>query len=136
MSFAEIETRVHEAIEQLRHKDPDLMEYDDLEHRLPERAISHRFAMYLEPPLVEGCKIDCDYNKFEQGGVKRPQNEPDDRFAPDIIMHHRKIVHITYLQSSSKQFEMKRELQSRRDEVQKDERSLIELTKPGRYAYT
>jgi len=134
MSFGEIEMKVKDAIDKFWREDSDLMQYEDRSHRLPERAISHRFAMYLEPPLA-GCKIDCDYNKFEQG-IKRPDNEPEKWFAPDIVMHKRKDASLNLLAMELKAVRDDAELRARGDEVQKDNRSLIELTKLGKFAYT
>lgn len=62
-----------------------------------ERAIAHRFAVYLESSF-EGKDVDCEYNRY--GGELGPQQLPGiekckegkemDWIIPDIIIHARK----------------------------------------------
>lgn len=84
----DLAVRVIEAIELLLTRDRYLFV-----HRVGERAISHRLAIYLETQFP-GWDVDCEYDR--DGGARKmipdgSGNDHDEGSAvlPDIIVHHR-----------------------------------------------
>lgn len=85
---AEIAERVIVAVEQLLERDRYLFV-----HRVGERAISHRLAIYVEAQFP-GWDVDCEYDRDGAARKMIPDgtgNDDDEGSAvlPDIIVHHR-----------------------------------------------
>jgi hypothetical protein len=84
----ELAIKVFEAVELLLARDRYLFV-----HRVGERAISHRLAIYLEAQFP-GWDVDCEYDRDGEARKKIPDgsgNDHDEGSAvlPDIIVHHR-----------------------------------------------
>lgn len=85
---AEIAERVIVAVEQLLERDRYLFV-----HRVGERAISHRLAIYLEAQF-SGWDVDCEYDRDGAARKMIPDGTGDDddegsAVLPDIIVHYR-----------------------------------------------
>jgi hypothetical protein len=84
----EMADKVIEAVERLLARDLYLFV-----HRVGERAISHRLAIYVEAQFPEW-DVDCEYDRDGEARKMIPDgsgNEDDEGSAvlPDIIVHHR-----------------------------------------------
>lgn len=85
----ELKKKVNLALDLFYENDSQL-----IEDKVQERAITHRFALYLEQ-LFKGYDIDCEYDKHgkltkELEGISECSLERmTDRILPDILIHKR-----------------------------------------------
>ena len=80
--------KVIAAVERLLHRDRYLFA-----HRVGERSISHRLAIYVEE-LFEGWDVDCEYDRDGETRKAIPDgsgndNDEGSKVLPDIIVHRR-----------------------------------------------
>jgi hypothetical protein len=68
-----------------------------LDKGLGERALTHRFAVYLENRFA-GWEVDCEYNRLGERRLRLPKGSivsTDDDSGksvyPDIVVHHRAV---------------------------------------------
>jgi hypothetical protein len=72
------------------------LDFKLIELNVQERAISHKFACYLQE-LFKNYDVDCEYDKHEEYTKKLDnisecsEEKKTNRILPDIIVHKRKI---------------------------------------------
>jgi len=84
----DVANKVIAAVETLLHEDRYLFE-----HRVGERSISHRLAIYVEELFGEW-DVDCEYDRDGETRKVIPDGSGNDddegsMVLPDIIVHHR-----------------------------------------------
>ena len=92
MKPGEFLTNMEIAIAETYRNDRDLIGL-----RVNERALAHRFALYMEP-LFKGWNIDCEYNRYgDELGPKTlsgiegcERRKETDWIVPDILIHKRR----------------------------------------------
>lgn len=102
LSFEQVEMMVNNAIQRLEEQDLYLFE-----NNASERAIAHRFAVYLEDEFLDW-NVDCEYNllqpdeqdrirfkhaslikRRQEGHIVELAEEESVSVYPDIIIHRR-----------------------------------------------
>jgi hypothetical protein len=132
MEFAEVERKLKAAIECFRSNDMDLMDFDNLKLRLPERPISHRLGFYMQV-LFSNYNVDCEYNKHLEG-VKEADGNP---VIPDVVVHKRKVDDSNLLAVEVKARRNQEEADRDQEEIGEDYEQLKKYTRQnGDLKYT
>jgi len=92
MERAEIQKRLHDAVQELAKNDRHLLEHD-----LSERCIASRYAMYLQKAFPE-LSVDVEYNRagaspkrlgLPEECANYRNNNGEALAVPDVIVHRR-----------------------------------------------